>query len=75
MNESQAEALAVAIGGEAWQSGGGIWLVSVKRADNSLVVFSGDAVCEYECEEAFEEGRAKASILLTTSDDTLAGGQ
>jgi len=69
MNEIQAEALAIAIGGEAWQSGGNIWLVTVHRADGALVVFSGDAVCEYETEEAFDQGRQRSSILLATSDD------
>jgi hypothetical protein len=64
MNENQAEALASIVGGEAWQSGGGIWLVTLYREDGKLVVFSGDAVCEYESEEAFDEGRASNEIAL-----------
>lgn len=64
MNESQAETLAAIMGGEAWQSGGGIWLVTVNREDGRLVVFSGDAVCEYESEEAFDEGRSSNEIAL-----------
>lgn len=65
MDESQAQLLAAAIGGETWQSGGGIWLVIVHRADGAVVVFSGDTVCEYENDAAFDESRAKCSILLS----------
>jgi len=68
MNEKQAFLLAKCLGGEPWQSGGEIWVVTVHRADGAIVVFSGDAVCEYEDEAAFDEGRAKSSILLAVSD-------
>lgn len=64
MSEKQAEALAMLLGGEPWQSGGDIWLVMVRRSDGHVVVFSGDVVCEYEDEEAFEASRPHASILL-----------
>jgi len=64
MDKRTAEQLAVLVGGEAWQSGGGIYLVTVNREDGSLVVFSGDAICEYENDEAFDAGRASATILL-----------
>ena len=43
MDERTVEQLAAILGGEAWQSGGGIYLVTVNRDDGSLVVFSGDA--------------------------------
>jgi hypothetical protein len=65
MDEKTAEQLAVIVGGEAWQSGGDIWLVTVNRDDGSLVVFSGDAICEYENDEAFDDGRASKTILLS----------
>lgn len=65
MDERTAEQLAAIVGGEAWQSGGGIWLVTVNREDGTLVVFSGDAICEYESDEAFDAGRAAKTILLT----------
>lgn len=65
MDERTAEQLAVLVGGETWQSGGGIYLVTVNRDDGSLVVFSGDAVCEYENDEAFDAGRASKTILLS----------
>lgn len=64
MDERTAEQLATIVGGEAWQSGGGIWLVTVNRDDGSLVVFSGDAICEYESDEAFDAARASNTILL-----------
>lgn len=65
MDERTAEQLAAIVGGEAWQSGGGIYLVTVNRDDGSLVVFSGDSICEYENDEAFDSGRASKTILLT----------
>lgn len=64
MDERTAEQLSVVVGGEAWQSGGGIYLVTVTREDGSLVVFSADSICEYENEEAFDAGRASKTILL-----------
>lgn len=51
MDEERAEKLAQALGGDAWQSGGGIWLVIVHRQDGGLVVFSDEVVCQYESEE------------------------
>lgn len=69
MDEEQAEALATATGGETWQSGGGIWLVTVRRRDGALVVFSGDAVCEYADEEAFEANQARSTIVLAPTLD------
>lgn len=68
MDEQTAEQLAVILGGEAWQSGGGIWLVTVNREDGSIVVFSGDAICEYENDEAFDAGRASNTILITVPE-------
>lgn len=64
MDERTAEQLAALLGGEAWQSGGGIYVVTVNRDDGTLVVFSGDAVCEYENDEAFNLGRATKTICL-----------
>lgn len=65
MDERTAEQLATIVGGEAWQSGGGIYLVTVNRDDGSLVVFSADAICEYENDAAFDAGRASKTILLS----------
>jgi len=65
MDEQQATAVAEALGGETWQSGGGIWLVLVRKPDGRLVVVSAEAVCEYDDDSAFESGRAAATIHLT----------
>jgi hypothetical protein len=64
VNEDQANNVAQALAGRAWQSGGGIWLVIVERSDGHLVVLSDDVVCEYENESKFEESSPQASILL-----------
>lgn len=50
MDERSAEHLASIVSGEARQSGGGIHVVTVNRDDGSLVVFSGNAISEYENE-------------------------
>ena len=70
MNEKQAEALARALGGEAWNSGGGIWLVQLLVGEK-LVVFSDDCICEYASEDDFDAGNASQTIYLEDQD---AGG-
>lgn len=64
MDEKNAEAVAEALGGETWQSGGNIWLVVLRRADGKLVVLSDDVICEYNNDEAFENNSPALSILL-----------
>ena len=64
MNERQAVAVAEALGGEAWHSGGGIWLVRLTNAEGRLVVFSDDLICEYQDEDAFRNGEAIRTIAL-----------
>jgi hypothetical protein len=64
MDEQAAKKLAKALGGEAWQSGGGIWLVILYRPDGGLVVFSEDLVAEYPDEDAFDASTPTASIYL-----------
>jgi hypothetical protein len=64
MNEQQAKKLAATVGGEVWQSGGGIHLVVIRRPDGSLVVFSEDLVAEYPDDDAFDASMPSASILL-----------
>ncbi len=43
-NEEQATAVAEALGGTAWQSGGGIWLVLFDAGDGRFVAASEDLV-------------------------------
>jgi len=63
--EHKAEVFARTIGGEAWQSGGGIWLVVKRTMDGRVVTFSDEVVVEYEDEAAFEEDNRKTTIPLT----------
>ncbi len=62
MTEEQAIAIADALGGETWQSGGDIWLVLIHRPDGHLVVLSDEVVCEYENQEAFDESKSTNAI-------------
>jgi hypothetical protein len=70
MNEQQAEAVAKALGGETWQSGGGIWLVIFRRADSRVVVISEEVVCEYENDDALDSGTPAQSIFLCSGKPT-----
>ena len=64
MEEEQAIAVARALGGDVWQSGGDIWLVIIRRSDGHVVVLSDEAVCEYPNEEAIETGQPLTNVLL-----------
>jgi len=64
MDEQQAGAVAEALGGAAWNSGGGIWLVRLQRVDGHLVVISDEVVCEYRDSMAFDRGEAAVGIPL-----------
>jgi hypothetical protein len=64
MNKQQAQAIADSLGGETWQSGGDIWLVTLRRNDGKLVVISDDVICLYADDETFDAGRAEQSIEL-----------
>ncbi len=69
MNEQQANALSEIFSGEAWDSGGGIWLAAYWRGDGKYIVFSGDAVCEYDSEEAFDNASVAKTIVLASGDE------
>lgn len=64
MNEQHATAIAEALGGETWQSGGGIWLVLIRRSDGGIVAISDEVVCEYADEKALEEANPRVSVPL-----------
>ena len=65
MDEAQAKAVADALCGAAWNSGGGIWLVQFERKDGRLVVLSDEVVCEYSSLREFEASeREVAGIRL-----------
>ena len=64
LNELTTPMAAAALGGEAWQSGGGIWLIVKRTVDGRIVTISPEVVNEYENEEAFEEDRPKSSLVI-----------
>lgn len=64
MDERRATALAEALGGETWQSGGDICLVILRGSDGRLVVVSDDVVCEYADAKASDNSEASKTIYL-----------
>lgn len=71
MNEANARGIADILGGEAWQSGGNIWLVLFESPDGRMVAISEDLVCEYEGRDAFYEGRSSREVGLPTRQTGL----
>jgi len=69
MNEEQPNAFEEIFSGEAWNSGGGTWLVAYWRGDGKYIVFSGDAVCEYDSEEDFDDAKASNTLLLASGEE------
>lgn len=65
MDESDAQAVADALGGRIWHSGGDMWLVLFDKPDGHLVVISDEAVCEYASEADFEQSKQLTSILFS----------
>ncbi len=64
MNEEQANAIANALGGQTWQSGGDIWLVLFEKDDGKIVVISEDAVCDYASKSDFDKCKPLQNIIL-----------
>jgi len=65
INDLTAPVVATALGGDAWQSGGGIWLIVKRTTDGRVVTISPEVVNEYSNEEAFEEDRPKISLVMS----------
>lgn len=63
-NEEQADAVAAALGGETWNSGGGIYLVVLHRSDGKVVAISGEAICVYADDNAMQTDKPIESVLL-----------
>lgn len=57
MSEITARRIAEIFGGEAYDSGGGFWVVKLCRKNGRLVLISGMLVSEYASEEAYEHAR------------------
>lgn len=62
--EQQAKAVADALKGQLWQVDENTWEVILTRVDGSVISISGDAVREYENEDALYEGKARTIIAL-----------
>jgi len=62
MDQEKAVIIAAALDGEASNSGGGDWLVLLKKNDGRLVVMSDEMVCEYQSDDEFEVGSPGAVI-------------
>jgi len=64
LNERTAPMVADALGGDAWLSGGWIWLVVKRTADGRVVTISPEVINEYADEQAFEANRPKSSMVM-----------
>lgn len=64
MDEEQAKAVAEALGGDVWDSGGGMWLAIFRRHDGKIVAITDEVVCEYEHGDALESGTPRLSVNL-----------
>ncbi len=71
MDEEQAKKIAQALSGEAWQSGGGVWLVLLRQGNGKLVVISDEAVCEYDDEQHFEQSNPAKTIFFHQNSAAL----
>lgn len=67
MEKEKAEVLATLIDGEAWHSGGDIWLVLKRTSDGRVVSISDEVIIEYVSEEAFEQNEISGSIEFVSS--------
>jgi len=64
IDEAWATLIAESLGGEAWHSGGDIWLVLLRKESGAIVAISDDVVCEYDSEDDFNDGHDSNSIEL-----------
>ena len=64
MTESEAKTVARALGGETWNSGGGIHLIVLERSDGRVVAISDEVVCEYSDRNEMMDGQPTNSIML-----------
>ena len=74
MDEEQADAVAAAMGGETWNSGGGTYLVILHRSDGKVVAISTEAVCVYTDEDAMQTDKPVESVLLRSSMPEIIDG-
>lgn len=64
MTESEAKTVARALGGETWNSGGGVHLIVVERSGGRVVAISDEVVREYSDRNELMDGQPTNSIML-----------
>lgn len=70
MEEHQAKLIAQVFGGFPWQPYPGIWLLTIKHNNGSVVVIDNEVICSYDDERALEDGDPVCEIRLDASDNT-----
>ena len=65
MKEEFANKLAELIGGQVFNSGGGVHLVIKVHNYGFVTVYSEDCICEYADEKAFHEGYMSLATIWT----------
>jgi hypothetical protein len=64
LTESEVQRLAAALGGDVWDSGGGVELIVVERPDGRAVAISEEAVGEYADIEALTGGQPPLNSII-----------
>jgi len=64
MDKEKAIAMAELLNGEAWNSGGGIYIVLIRNSLGQIVGITDETICLYANEKALEDGFAEQSFLL-----------
>lgn len=64
LTESEVQRLAAVLGGEVWDSGGGVELIVIERPDGRVVAVSDEAVGEYADLDALTGGQQPLNSIL-----------
>lgn len=64
MTLEQATAVAQALGGEVFHSGGGVHLVRFPREDGGITVLDENGVCAYRNDQAMGDGNESAGVTF-----------
>lgn len=65
MTEAIAANLAETIGGQAWHSGGGIWLVRATTKEGHILIVAPNSISTYATEEDYYNGTPLIDIDLS----------
>ena len=64
MEKEKAQKLAELLNGDAWNSGGGLYIVLIHNSLGGIVGITDDSICLYANEQALEEGFSEQAFLL-----------